>query len=334
MLRSAHGIYTMLINPIWLALPIAVLMDRYLGEPTRWHPLVGFGRAAQGLERRLNTSLTPPHRSIATGALAWLIMVGAVVTAIHVGKALLPMPSWLMDALALWLALGGKSLQQHVSAVVRPLQQQDLTTARWALSRIVSRDTAALDEQGIARATIETTLENGADAIFASLFWFMVGMPLGLAAELVLMHRAVNTLDAMWGYKNSRFLTFGRIAARSDDLINWLPARLTALSYALVGHTRSALNCWSRQASAWDSPNAGVVMASGAGALQVQLGGAAQYDGHTEIRPDLGCVSPANPDQIIAAQRLIQHSLQLWLGLIGLTFLLTHWSIMTGGRSS
>jgi adenosylcobinamide-phosphate synthase len=322
----------MLINPIWLALPIGIVMDRLLGELTRWHPLIGFGSAAQGLERRLN--ITTPHQSIATGAVAWLIMVGSVVAVISVGKALLPISSWIIDALALWLALGSKSLQQHVSAVVRPLQQQDLATARWALSRIVSRDAAALDEQGIARATIETTLENGADAIFASLFWFVVGMPLGLAAELVLLHRAVNTLDAMWGYKNSRFLTFGRIAARSDDLINWLPARLTAMSYALVGHTRSALTCWQHQAAAWDSPNAGVVMASGAGALQVRLGGLAQYDGHVETRPTLGCGRPATPDQIIAAQRLIQRSLQLWLGLIALIFLLTHWSIMTGGRSS
>lgn len=321
------------IEPIWLALPIAVIMDCCLGEPTRWHPLVGFGRIAQGLEQRLNIIKTP-RRSIAVGALAWLIILGAVVTVIHTGKALLPMPSWIIDTLALWLALGGKSLQQHVSAVVRPLQQQDLVTARWALSRIVSRDTASLDEQGIARATIETTLENGADAIFASLFWFVVGMPLGLAAELVLMHRAVNTLDAMWGYKNSRFLTFGRIAARSDDLINWLPARLTAISYALVGHTRSALNCWSRQAAAWDSPNAGVVMSSGAGALQVQLGGAAQYNGRIEIRPVLGCGRPANAEQMIAAQRFIQRTLQLWLGVIALMFLLINWSMLTGGRSS
>jgi adenosylcobinamide-phosphate synthase len=168
--------------------------------------------------------------------------------------------------LALWFALGARSLFEHVRAIARPLSTGDLVAARLALSRIVSRNCTELDDTGIAKAGLESTLENGADAIFASLFFFALFGGYG-----VLLHRLANTLDAMWGYKTVRLFHFGRIAARADDVLNFIPARLTALSYALLGHCRSAFSCWQSQAPLWDSPNAGPVMASGAGALQVSL---------------------------------------------------------------
>ncbi len=117
------------------------------------------------------------------------------------------------------------------------------------MSLIVSRDPASLD---ITRAATESVLENGNDAVFGALFWFVVA-----GAPGVVVYRLANTLDAMWSYRNERYVDFGFAAARLDDLLNYVPARLTALTYAILGHTRSAWRCWRAQAHDWDSPNAG-----------------------------------------------------------------------------
>ena len=284
-------------------------LEAAIGEPRRWHPLVGFGRLAHALEQRFNHA----DLRILKGAVSWLILVAGVVILALLLKRGLGTWAWLIDGLALWGALGARSLAQHVQAVITPLQQGDLATARYDLSMIVSRDCAALDEVGIACATIETTLENGADAIFCSLFWFVLGSFYGFGAECVLLHRSSNTLDAMWGYKTERFLQFGRVAARADDLLNAIPARLTALSYAVIGQTRAALRCWHQQASLHDSPNAGVVMAAGAGALGIKVGGAAVYHGQLTIRPLFGCGRPPVLSDMTRALHLVAHTLIFWL---------------------
>jgi adenosylcobinamide-phosphate synthase len=129
----------------------------------------------------------------------------------------------------------------------------------------------------------------------------------------VIALRLINTLDAMWGYKNSRYLYFGRVAARMDDLVNIIPARLTALSYALLGKTILALKCWHSQAVLHDSPNAGPVMASGAGALGITIGGPACYQGEWHQRPVFGAGSEAGPDDIKRALHLVSYSVVLWL---------------------
>jgi adenosylcobinamide-phosphate synthase len=133
------------------------------------------------------------------------------------------------------------------------------------------------------------------------------------------LFRLANTLDAMWGYRNARFNLFGRVAARVDDVLNYVPARLTALSYVLLaqrGRLR-AWRCWRAQAPAWSSPNAGPVMASGAGALGVRLGGAAVYDGVTEQRPPLGNGPDACADDILRAWRLVWRTTLLWVAAAG-----------------
>jgi adenosylcobinamide-phosphate synthase len=145
--------------------------------------------------------------------------------------------------------------------------------------------------------------------VFGTLFWFAVAGGPG-----ALLFRLANTLDAMWGYRNSRFLEFGCAAARIDDALNWIPARLTALSYALLGNTKQAWRCWRTQASQWSSPNAGPVMASGAGALGVMLGGAACYDGVIEHRPLLGAGSQAVAADIGRAWRLVAGTTAMWIG--------------------
>jgi adenosylcobinamide-phosphate synthase len=162
----------------------------------------------------------------------------------------------------LWFAIGGKSLEQHIAPVGAALTAGDLPLARSLAARVVSRDLNDADEAAIARAAVESALENGNDAVFAALFWFaLAGGPGALAFRLV------NTLDAMWGYRTPRFLYFGWAAAKIDDAANWLPARLTALTYTVFGDRKQAWHCWRTQAPAWDSPNAGPVMAAGAGSL-------------------------------------------------------------------
>jgi adenosylcobinamide-phosphate synthase len=222
----------------------------------------------------------------------------------------MPLYGNLFSVLILYFTLGLHSLAAHTRPIATALNAKDLPTARAQLARVVSRDTAALDETGIARAAVETVLENGNDAVFATLFWFaLAGAPGALA------YRLVNTLDAMWGYKTPRFYAFGWAAARLDDALNYLPARLTALTYALFGKTRQALSCWHQQAPQWDSPNAGPVMAAGAGALDVQLGGAAIYHGQKEIRPQLGAGPAPVAADIDRALTLIHKGVWLWLTL-------------------
>lgn len=288
-----------------LAMPLAalcaVLLDRLLGEPSHFHPLVGFGNLAAAIEKRLN------RRSLAGGIVAWLLVVGPWVA---LAFWLRPLAPFAIDIALLYFALGAQSLCEHAEAIAKPLRDGHLEAARQRVGWIVSRDTSALDESGVAKAGVESVLENGNDAIFGTLFWFAL-----LGGPGALLFRLANTLDAMWGYRTERFNLFGRFAARFDDVLNWLPARLTALSYALLGQTRNALACWQAQAPGWESPNAGPVMAAGAGSLGVLLGGAAIYHGQEEIRPPLGAGPAPVAKDLERAISLIRRSLWLWLAV-------------------
>ena len=282
-----------------------VIVDRIFGEPADKHPLVAFGRLATRIEVKMNTGF----RARPAGILAWLLAVVPPVVVSALLVRVLPFTlACAVHVALLWFALGAKSLRDHIVPIARALGRGDLPEARVLTAKIVSRDTGNADEAALSRAAVESALENGNDAIFGALFWFVIAGGPG-----ALMFRLANTLDAMWGYRTPRYLRFGWAAARFDDVLNFVPARLTAASYALLGDTRTAWRCWRTQAPLWDSPNAGPVMASGAGSLNVMLGGAAIYHGTLESRPVLGFGKTAAPRHVVAAMRLVDRTILLWL---------------------
>lgn len=292
---------------------LALLLDTLLGEPKKGHPLVLFGRWVTYLEKRLILpSESPNINQKIAGFIAvfWAILPISGVVFMLVQT---PLTYQLLSPVLLYLCIAPKSLLQHTQAVYQPLLSNDLEQARLAIARIVSRETAQMDQQAIRKATIESTLENGADAVFSPIFWFVIAGPVG-----VVFYRLSNTLDAMWGYKNTRYHAFGYTAARLDDILNWLPARLTALSYLILGNSYQAWCCYRQQSPQCESPNAGIVMSAGAGSLNVNLGGAAIYHGQLKIKPILGTERTATNEDILRANQLMIKTSVLWLALIAL----------------
>ncbi len=294
-----------------VAMAIAVLIDWRLGEPRRWHPLIGFGSLAERCGNLLygGTTMSPAQRRYRGVMSVALLATPITIVGWLLAKA--PYVGDLAGIVLLYLALGNRSLQQHAHHVRNALEGEDLDNARLGLARIVSRDTDDMDASGIAGATIESVLENGNDAVFGALFWFaLAGVP------GVVLYRLANTLDAMWGYRSARYRYFGWAAARLDDVLNFAPARLTAITYALVGRFRWAVHCGFTQGRHWKSTNAGVVMAAGAGGLGVSLGGPAVYEGSVQSRPRLGCGDAPDATDIGRAVMMVNHGIILWIVFI------------------
>ncbi len=208
------------------------------------------------------------------------------------------------------MCIAPNSLKHHALAVYHALEKNQLALARDRVAMIVSRQSKQMNPEQVRQATIESVLENGADAVFAAIFWFIIAGPAG-----AVLYRLANTLDAMWGYKNPQYLYFGRAAAGFDDLLNWIPARLTALSYALLGNRRLAIQCWKSQANLLDSPNGGPVMTAGAGTLNIKLGGPAWYHGQLKQKPFFGGQATSCNQDILRANKLINNTLILWLSI-------------------
>jgi len=291
---------------------LAVVLDYFLGDPKKWHPLAGFGRLAAWLElhmRKTDFAGEPAAVMRAKGAAAVTFLI---VPCILLSAALAAIPLWgsAFQIMLVYFALGATSLARHARTVSDALKANDLDQARFNVGMIVSRDTVDMQAADVSKAAIESVLENGSDAIFAAIFWFLL-----LGAPGIVMYRLANTLDAMWGYRSTRYLHFGWAAARFDDLLNWLPARLTALTYTLLGNRRLAWRCWHSQAKHWYSPNAGPVMAAGAGALNLELGGPAIYGGVSKYRPILGAGPQPQPADIARAIALVRRGLALWVVL-------------------
>jgi len=308
-----------------LTLVAALLLDRLLGESRHWHPLVGFGCLAVCMEHGLNGHYVGSPSGEHVRLKPHLQLKQRLYGALNVALLTLPpislllfIQQWheltlLVNVVILYLAIGARSLVEHAYKVRDALREKNMDLARTRTGYLVSRDTAHMNKQDMARATIESTLENGCDALFAPIFWFLLA-----GAPGVLFYRLVNTLDAMWGYRTPRYCDFGWAAARLDDVLNFIPARLTALTYAVAGKFMNAMQCWFNQAGQCASPNAGPVMAAGAGALALQLGGPAVYHGQMQDRPQLGMGLLPETDDIDQAVNLLRRGLWLWLALLTL----------------
>ncbi len=275
--------------PTAAGLALGSLADAVLGDPRRRHPVAGFGRAAAALDRRLWRD----HRAVGAGYwLACTAPVTALGLAAHGLTRRHPVTRTALTAVATWAVLGGTSLGRAGTTMADHLAAGDLAAAREHLPALAGRDPAGLAEDELVRATVESVAENTSDAAVAPLLWGAVaGIP-GLLA-----YRAVNTLDAMVGYRSDRYLRFGWAAARADDVANWLPARVTAAVTVVVaprvgGSAREALRVWWRDGAAHPSPNSGRCEAAAAGALGVRLGGRNVYGARVETRPTMGNGAP------------------------------------------
>lgn len=278
-------------------LALGYLADQVFGDPRRWHPVSGFGKVARSAERVMYAD----RRS--AGVAFTFVLVGSTALlgcAVDRATRSRPLLNTAVVATATWVVLGGRSLGVEARALDDQLSRGDLAAARVQITHLVGRDPSQLDANDIARATIESVAENTSDAVVAPLVWGALLGPAGL-----LGYRAANTLDARVGHRTPRLERFGWASARFDDVVNLVPARLTALlAVTLGGRPAAALRAWRRDAHKHPSPNAGPVEAAFAGALGVTLGGANVYHGVVEDRGTLGDGPAPTPTDIGATARL------------------------------
>ena len=267
-----------------------LLLDLCFGDPRGWpHPIVWIGRLISRLETWLRGDVK--NLRAAGTILVLLVMAISGFTALFVLTLATTLSAWLAGLVTLWIGwncLALRSLHRESALVVQALTRDDLNEARQALSMIVGRETAHLDEEGVLKACLETVAENASDGVIAPLFYMILGGPI-----LALLYKAVNTLDSMVGYKNEKYLELGWASARLDDLLNYIPARLSGLliitvAFPLGLNGGAAWRIMLRDAGKHASPNAGWPEAAAAGALEVQLGGPANYFGHQIEKSTIG----------------------------------------------
>ena len=283
------------------------VLDTLFGDPA-WlpHPVVLMGKAISALEKRLRARLpkTPQGELLGGGIVAFCLPVGTFVCTGLVCLGAAKLSPWL-----------GLAVQMNVH---KELVKGDLPAARKAVSRIVGRDTQNLTAEGVTKAAVETVAENASDGVIAPLLYMLIG-----GAPLALTYKAINTMDSMLGYKNEKYLSFGRIPAKLDDAANYLPSRLAGLLWcaaaALTGNSaKGAWRIWRRDRRNHASPNSAQTESACAGALGVQLAGPAYYFGEYYPKPTIGdALRPIEPEDIRRANKMMyaESLLALLLGL-------------------
>lgn len=304
------------------AILLGFLLDLLLADP-EWmpHPVVYMGRCITRLERTLRRRFpaTPQGERAAGRVLAAVLPLGTLAVTLLVclaARAVHPLLGLAVETLWCWQALAVRGLAKESRRVYERLAADDLPGARRAVGRIVGRDTQALSKEGVTKAAVETVAENFSDGVAAPLFYMLLG-----GAPLALCYKAVNTMDSMVGYKNDRYLHFGRTAAKLDDAVNYLPSRLAACLWiaaaALTGQdARGAWRIWRRDRRCHASPNSAQTESACAGALGVQLAGPAWYFGEYYPKPTIGDARrPVEPQDILSANRMLYAASLLALGL-------------------
>ena len=329
--RKQTGRFNLMFAERAAILAVALICDRLFGDPDwLWsrlpHPTVLFGRVIAALDRLLNREDRSAGQRRLAGALAIALVL---ILAIMAGQLLAglisrlpgyPLAGFLAEAVLASIFLAHKSLIDHVDAVAAALRSGGVPAGRQAVARIVGRDVSDLDEPAIARAAIESLAENFADGVVAPAFWYCIaGLP-GLIA-----YKAVNTADSMIGYRTPRHLAFGWAAARLDDLLNWLPARLSAgliiAAAAFSGNGRRAMRAASEDAAKHASPNAGWPEAASAGALGLALGGPRRY-GDKEVDGVWLNADGSRQADITSIEQAIGLINCAWLGLLAVSLVL------------
>ena len=310
---------------IELAVLGGFVLDALIGDPA-WlpHPVVIMGKAISALEKRLRARLpqTPQGELLGGRILTFILPLGTFLLTSLVCLGAARISPWLGLAVQMfWCgqALAAKGLAQESMNVYRELVKPDLPAARKAVSRIVGRDTQNLTLEGVTKAAVETVAENASDGVIAPLFYMLLG-----GAPLALTYKAINTMDSMLGYKNEKYLYFGRAAAKLDDAANYLPSRLAGLLWcaaaALTGSdAKGAWRIWRRDRRNHASPNSAQTESACAGALGVQLAGPAYYFGEYYDKPTIGdALRPIEPEDIRRANRMMyaESILALVLGLL------------------
>ena len=296
---------------------MALFLDALWGDP-RWlpHPVKGIGWLARSVEAPLRRALPERRAGIAA---VFIVIGGTVIAGVLVQQlcALLhPLLGDLVSIVLLYTCFALQDLRRHALAVYRPLRDGDLVAARQRVAWLVGRDTEDLDEGEVTRATVESVAENSVDGVTAPLmFALLAGLPGAL------FYKAVNTLDSTFGYKNERYLNFGWAPAKFDDLVNFIPARLTALlvpcAAVLCGYDwRNSWRIFRRDRHQHPSPNGGQIEAAMAGALGVRLGGENSYFGKKSLRPYMGdAEQPLQAGDILRVIRLMVVTTLLVLGV-------------------
>lgn len=285
----------------------ALILDQLLGDPQGWpHPVRWIGALAAGMEKPLRRKGLNQVWAGAGGLVLVLIVTGAGAWAVLWGLGLLhPLAPDLGGIIILWTTFAAKDLRVHSMRVYQALKADDIQEARHAVSMLVGRETSALDAPEISRACVESVAENSADGVVAPVFFAFLFGPIG-----AVLYKAVNTLDSMWGYKTGGYREFGMAAARFDDAVNWIPARMGALALlaggGLLGYPAGkGWRIFLRDRNSHPSPNGGQAESAMAGLLQVQLGGEGSYHGQVSSRPRLGDpVYPLRAQHILQANRV------------------------------
>ena len=314
---------------VWAVLGGFVL-DALFGDPA-WlpHPVVYMGKAISKLEKFLRPRLpkTPQGELLGGAIVAFCLPVGTfLLTGLVCWGAARLHPLLGLAVQMFWCgqALAARGLVQESTNVYKELKKPDLPGARKAVSRIVGRDTAELTAEGVTKAAVETVAENASDGVIAPLLYMLIG-----GAPLALTYKAINTMDSMLGYKNEKYLYFGRVPAKLDDVANYIPSRLAGLLWvaaaALTGNSaRGAWKIWRRDRRRHASPNSAQTESACAGALGVQLAGPAYYFGQYYPKRTIGdALRPIEPEDILRANRMMvaESILALAIGL-GLRVLL------------
>ena len=312
-----------------LSLFAGFLLDCLLGDPLgRVHPVVLMGRLISFSERKLRAGFPKtPRGERAAGALLALtvplVSGGAGALLLYLGWRIHPWAYFALSAFLCWQCLAARCLMTEAKKVTACLEREGLAAGRRQVGMLVGRDTDALTEAQVVKAAVETVAENTSDGVVAPLFWIiLLGAPGGL------LYKAVNTMDSMVGYKNDMYLDFGRWAARLDDGVNYVPARLSALAMIaaapLVGlDGKNAWRVWRRDRRNHASPNSAQTESACAGALHVQLGGSASYFGKHYEKPTIGDGDrPIERADVERACKLMYGTSALVLLLYGLALLL------------